>query len=752
MSSTHVRILVLLLAASTLAWTGCSEQSDQLTRFDDVEAIPDVSGTVRDETGMPLENALVTLQPTIEGVASSIVALRDGEIALARAGMLTTSTDDTGHFAFDVVDPGDYLLEARLADHLAASKMLRRAPGDTTFVDVQLTPTGTIQGNVLRENASTHQGSLVYVEGTSYVAVSDPSGDYAITGVPLGEFTVRAEYPHFLEDSTVDSLASAGDLTVAEDLFLRRNSNIAPTVTIVAPADIPIVGQTVQFTAQANDADGTVVLYDWDFENDGVFDASSSTDTITTTFTQTGVYTVKLRVTDDADAIGLDVLTIEVNPDAVFVSPVGSSSGAGTPADPLNSLTSGIDLAQTLGIEQVRVGIGTYVESIALVSGVNVVGGLDPGNDWDPAATGVTRIVASSPGTSTSANGITDPTTVENVVFSAPNNASGNSIALRSANSGVGLEFVGCTFESGNAGNGIDGAPGPNGSLGSSGQNGFPGSCDSSQGNGGSGGPGVCPGGSGGRGGLENGPYNGLPGSNGSCGGGTGGGGGSGGDPGGNGSPGSIGADGTNGGGGLSTSPMGGFDGSTWFPLTSGGGVSGTNGRGGGGGGGGGAQFGTFVNNGGGNGGGGGGGGGERGERGIGGRGGYASIAVLLVSSSPTFVDCTFETGSGGRGGDGGNGGVGGTGGSGGFGAAACSSEIGRGGNGGRGGDGGHGGGGAGGPGGPVFGIYATGTSNPALQAASFQLGSPGTGGAGGNSPGIGGQPGANGTSANVAP
>lgn len=73
--------------------------------------------------------------------------------------------------------------------------------------------------------------------------------------------------------------------------------------TVVADAD-PSNGQiplTVNFTATASSSVGRIVLYEWDFDGNGVFDYSSATSgSASYTYTGSGTYVAVCRVTDDA--------------------------------------------------------------------------------------------------------------------------------------------------------------------------------------------------------------------------------------------------------------------------------------------------------------------------------------------------------------------------------------------------------------------------------------------------------------------
>lgn len=60
-------------------------------------------------------------------------------------------------------------------------------------------PTGFIAGQALLGDAKegTHAGILVYVAGRSFAAHTDPNGQYLISGVPAGTYTVMAEKPGY---------------------------------------------------------------------------------------------------------------------------------------------------------------------------------------------------------------------------------------------------------------------------------------------------------------------------------------------------------------------------------------------------------------------------------------------------------------------------------------------------------------------------------------------------------------------------
>jgi len=700
-------------------------------------------GTTREAGGQPLEDVVVVLQEMQDGVAASVTSALDGKL-VSKAGLRSTVSDEQGQFAFANIEPGDFLLEARARDHLAATMTLSfpenyAAAAETLIVDVNLTPTANFSGLATLENASDHASTVVYVEGTSYVAVTDATGAYQISDVPLGNWDLRGTHAGYLDDTANGTLSTAGEVLALTPMQLLLNSNIPPTAIAFPPTNL-LLSESTTFDGSAADLDGSIVLFEWDFEDDGIFDSSSSVSAATThVYPAVGNYRAKLRVTDDDGAIGLAVVELEILHTEVYVSNASGNDGnSGGPNAPVKTLAQGFVVAQANGIGELWVAEGSYGETVLFIDDINVLGGRSL-VDWTETVAGVS-LVSSGLNPST-ANGITSATLIRRMAFQASSTSGPlNSVAFYSSSSTSSLLFEECDFIAGSAGGGFNGGPGSPGSQGNTGQNGFAATCDGAHGNGGSGGGGPCPGGSGGRGGLE-GENPGIAGASGGCGGPSGGNGGgpsnngpfSCADSGNNGGNGFVGQPGLNGNGGTLASNGGLATGAGWQPLNSNAGTSGANGRGGSGGGGGGGYGGVICNDGGGNGGGGGGAGGLGGTGGLGGGGGYGSLAVYLWNSSPTFDSCSFTTANGGNGGNGGFGGSGGPGGGPGFGATNCLADVGRGGNGGAGGQGGLGGQGGGGPGGPSFGVYNAGASVANLVGAVFNIGSGGNGGLGGN-------------------
>ena len=100
-------------------------------------------------------------------------------------------------------------------------------------------------------------------------------------------------------------------------------SNDPPVANAGGPYEIK-VNLPLLLAGSATD-DGTISLYEWDFNGDGTYDwSSTSTGQATYTYTEAGTYTATLRVTDDGDEVATATATVTITTGAL---PVASAGG-----------------------------------------------------------------------------------------------------------------------------------------------------------------------------------------------------------------------------------------------------------------------------------------------------------------------------------------------------------------------------------------------------------------------------------------
>ena len=100
----------------------------------------------------------------------------------------------------------------------------------------------------------------------------------------------------------------------ATTTVVRTGPPGSPTAIASASPSSGNAPLSVTLSGSATDPDNDVVLYEWDFDNDGIYDWSSSTTGNTTyTYNEAGTHVASLRVTDSTNLSGIDQVLISVN-------------------------------------------------------------------------------------------------------------------------------------------------------------------------------------------------------------------------------------------------------------------------------------------------------------------------------------------------------------------------------------------------------------------------------------------------------
>jgi PKD repeat protein len=75
----------------------------------------------------------------------------------------------------------------------------------------------------------------------------------------------------------------------------------------------PYTNEIITFNAtNSSDPNGIITLYEWDWNNDGIYDDTSTTPNITHSWPTHGTYPITLQVTDDTNLTGIISKTVEI--------------------------------------------------------------------------------------------------------------------------------------------------------------------------------------------------------------------------------------------------------------------------------------------------------------------------------------------------------------------------------------------------------------------------------------------------------
>lgn len=186
-------------------------------------------------------------------------------------------------------------------------------------------PTNPAPGAVVSFNA----GASYDPDGTIVSYSWDFNGDgvFDRTGVTT-TWTFPAPGTYTVRLVVTDNRGATGQTTRSVTVLAL---NQPPVAQFTYTPSAPRPGDWIRFDASgSSDPDGTITSYQWDFQNDGVFDASGQV--VFYQYLAPGTYTVRLLVTDNLGATGQTTRTVVVTPIVANQPPVAQFTY--TPASP----------------------------------------------------------------------------------------------------------------------------------------------------------------------------------------------------------------------------------------------------------------------------------------------------------------------------------------------------------------------------------------------------------------------------------
>ncbi len=140
-------------------------------------------------------------------------------------------------------------------------------------------------------------------------------------GYHLSEGSPCIDQGLWLEDISVDLDGDPRPLGEGFDIGADEFVPDMPPTAVVKGPDIAETGTPVDFDAcGSHDADGHIVLYEWDWDNDGFYEESNTTCLATHTWQEAANVSVSLRVTDDAGNAAADTIHLEIRPSIASAS------------------------------------------------------------------------------------------------------------------------------------------------------------------------------------------------------------------------------------------------------------------------------------------------------------------------------------------------------------------------------------------------------------------------------------------------
>ena len=190
---------VVFLFLAIFGITSC-KQSPEILNVENQTQTGSISGTVMysNVTGKNHAGITVSIEKTdgLRTLAVENAASGRSLSACARSIISNTVTTSDGSYTFKNLEPGTYTVYAASTcsmERAVYTNVSVRA-SETSVVDVlKLTATGSITGRITTNGkTSGNTGYIVFVAGTSYIAMTDNAGNYTISGVPAGKYQVVA--------------------------------------------------------------------------------------------------------------------------------------------------------------------------------------------------------------------------------------------------------------------------------------------------------------------------------------------------------------------------------------------------------------------------------------------------------------------------------------------------------------------------------------------------------------------------------
>ncbi len=206
-----------------------------------------------------------------------------------------------------------------------------------------IVPAGAISGRVVDENSGEAiAGATVSTDPPTSTVITDASGNYTISDVKEGSYTVKASKSGYLEGSVEVSVVSGG--TAEADVQLKA-PNYPPVIHGISYPQTVAVGETPTITVDASDPDDDPLTYTWAAPDGGTISGTGQSITWTAP-TTTGTFTISVSISDDinepvSQTVDISVETINT---VIKVDPYLSKASAG------NSFTVNVKVENVSGL------------------------------------------------------------------------------------------------------------------------------------------------------------------------------------------------------------------------------------------------------------------------------------------------------------------------------------------------------------------------------------------------------------------
>lgn len=195
---------------------------------------------------------IVSIEKTNGAKTASVEkTVSDGAKAIEKAVLSYVTTDVNGEYSFAGLDEGTYTVYAssnNSSEKAVFTNVVVTAGKSVTVEELKLTATGTITGNItIDKKATGNTGFLVFVAGTSFMALTDDAGNYTISSVPAnGDYTIVVSKGDIMFTLSGNVTVTSSGKTTMPEAYLNSAEKSAygkkDDLWVKLTADVPVSG------------------------------------------------------------------------------------------------------------------------------------------------------------------------------------------------------------------------------------------------------------------------------------------------------------------------------------------------------------------------------------------------------------------------------------------------------------------------------------------------------------------------------
>ncbi len=207
----------IIAAALVLGFASCEASTNNAVSVNtgNITGKVTYSNAAKDANG----GIIVTLDKT-DGLRTA--AVRSANTSRSAAEFIKTTTTSDGSYSFEELEPGTYTIYASSncsVEKAVCTNVVVRSAETTVAEALNLIATGNITGKVTVKDSTENMGFLVFVAGTSYMAVTDMTGTYTISDIPAGNsYMIAVSRNGLLKYLSTNITVEAGETTLVSEV------------------------------------------------------------------------------------------------------------------------------------------------------------------------------------------------------------------------------------------------------------------------------------------------------------------------------------------------------------------------------------------------------------------------------------------------------------------------------------------------------------------------------------------------------